>query len=1317
LSAGLAAVLLGVVSGTLLGLQPPTQDQVREYTANGTLAQHNQAAQRRGNHRTNPRLVSNLRRKLLKTRGKSEAQITAVVGYAPPPAWQGGLPAKGEPKVLVMLVDFPDYPRGADQTVADVAGKFFGNGDPGQMPYESLRNFYQRSSYSQLTIGGNVLGWYQALHNRSYYAGLGDGPGQEELMMEAINYFDVQGHDFAQYDNDNNGAIDAVFIKWTGPDNGWADFWWAYQADWQSNPNYTVDGKHLGKYVWSWISNPAGGVYQPRVDIHETGHLLGLPDLYDYNSGVGPPGGVGGLDMMDTDWGDHNCFSKLMLEWLTPTIISDGSQTIALNPSGTSTDCVLIMPDAVPGETFDEFFMAQYRKRSVGDDPADYPADGFVVWHIDSTLNESGTDFLYDNSYTAHKLVRLMEADGLEEIEQDMRADAGDFYVPPKTLGISTTPNSRGYAGAMSGVQIDQLSPPGDSMSGQFAVVAHPVITPASSTLTAESCGQGNGAIDPDETVTVSLSLRNMGSASPTNLVGTLQPTGGVTTPSGPQSYGVLSPGDPPVARPFTFTAAGNCGTALTITLQLQDAITDLGTATFFYTLGASEVFVESFDSVAAPSLPSGWTATVAIGITSPWVTTAASSDTPPNSVFASDASTVTDNHLESPSIAIPSSGGQLAFRHSYNLESGYDGGVLEIAVGAGGFTDITSAGGGFVSGGYVGTVSTCCGNPLSNRQAWTGDSGGLITTIVNLPAAAAGQSIRLRWRLATDNSYGHGGWYMDTVSITGPYICCPFIYPAPTVTSITPSAGANTNTVSIADLAGAGFQNGATVRLTRPGQVDIDGTGVSVVSPAQITCSFDLVGKALGQWTVVVTNPDGQSGTLPDGFAVALPPPTEVEATPSALCAGQCAALAATPGPGGDAVEWFTGSCGGTSVPDPGHICPLTTTTYYARTKNTATGDVSADCTQITVTVDHPPPMPIYPTPADGATGVPLAVQLQWPGYCEHFDSGDPPLGWMETPDSLWAVVSGEYRVQTGASTTWMQSAYAGGTWTDGLIQARIRRTGDPGPLALLLVRASDDLSLSGITGSAYAVGITGDGWFVVLKWEPSAGIGWLQDWTASPDLNTGSASNLVAVNFQGPSITVYFNGQLAWSGTDDSITGPGRIGLAAYSAAGYVTADYFDDVCVSDPLPAGLAAASSGPAACAVTCDVYLGTTNPPTSRICGDLSTTTCSPGPGGLLGLTTYYWQIVSKNCCGQAPGPVWSFRTASASPDFDHDGDVDQADFGHLQMCLSGPGIDQTRPECQDARLDGDSDVDDAEVTLFLRCLSGPDVPAHLDCAD
>lgn len=88
------------------------------------------------------------------------------------------------------------------------------------------------------------------------------------------------------------------------------------------------------------------------------------------------------------------------------------------------------------------------------------------------------------------------------------------------------------------------------------------------------------------------------------------------------------------------------------------------------------------------------------------------------------------------------------------------------------------------------------------------------------------------------------------------------------------------------------------------------------------------------------------------------------------------------------------------------------------------------------------------------------------------------------------------------------------------------------------------------------------------------------------------------------------------------------------------------------------------------------------------------------------------------CPGTLPGIVVDSQGCPIPirADFDHDGDVDQTDFGHLQVCMSGQGTAQAKPTCQDALLDGDSDVDRDDFEIFLTCMSGPNVPADPNCA-
>ena len=92
-------------------------------------------------------------------------------------------------------------------------------------------------------------------------------------------------------------------------------------------------------------------------------------------------------------------------------------------------------------------------------------------------------------------------------------------------------------------------------------------------------------------------------------------------------------------------------------------------------------------------------------------------------------------------------------------------------------------------------------------------------------------------------------------------------------VTSITPPGGTIGSIVDITNLAGSGFQLGATVKL-KLGTSEINATKVVVQSGTLITCTFNLTGAQQGNYDVVVTNPGGQTATFAGGFAVSPAPP-----------------------------------------------------------------------------------------------------------------------------------------------------------------------------------------------------------------------------------------------------------------------------------------------------------------------------------------------------------------------------------------------------------------------------------------------------------
>ena len=213
----------------------------------------------------------------------------------------------------------------------------------------------------------------------------------------------------------------------------------------------------------------------------------------------------------------------------------------------------------------------------------------------------------------------------------------------------------------------------------------------------------------------------------------------------------------------------------------------------------------ENFDGVTPPALPPGWLATNAQGPPPLWVTSDSGvpmppADTPPNALLIDDPAVVSDKRLDGWFVDFfEDCCVRLTFRHNFNLEAsevdpnlGFDGGVLELSTDGGNtFQDILDVGGSFVMGGYNRTIASDRGSPIAGRQAWSGNSGGFITTVVNVPPIQT--SGRLRWRMASDNSGGDEGWRVDTLHMTW----CKGMGPPCTPTPTPPITPTLTPTVS----------------------------------------------------------------------------------------------------------------------------------------------------------------------------------------------------------------------------------------------------------------------------------------------------------------------------------------------------------------------------------------------------------------------------------------------------------------------------------------------------------------------------------------
>ena len=135
-----------------------------------------------------------------------------------------------------------------------------------------------------------------------------------------------------------------------------------------------------------------------------------------------------------------------------------------------------------------------------------------------------------------------------------------------------------------------------------------------------------------------------------------------------------------------------------------------------------------------------------------------------PYSFFSPSPSFTTENTLtiKQPIVLPSATATELSFVHQFQLESGWDGGVVELSTDSG--LSWTDLGAYFISGGYNSKIKTSA-NPLSGRFAFTGISNGFEYARIDL-SSWAGKSVLFRFRMATDESISMLGWFIDDIVV-----------------------------------------------------------------------------------------------------------------------------------------------------------------------------------------------------------------------------------------------------------------------------------------------------------------------------------------------------------------------------------------------------------------------------------------------------------------------------------------------------------------------------------------------------------------------
>ena len=399
--------------------------------------------------------------------------------------------SKGTKRYPVLLIDFSDRTWNIGRTKFD--SLLF---VPGGLATGSLVDYYRQVSYGKDTVSGNCYGWFHSGNTQAYYGDSSYGlkgafpRNAAGLVMQALQLADATV-DFTQFSR-TGGKLELLIVVHAGPgaegkpdSTNWI---WSHNAALSGwgipQANRTFDGVVIDQYTMQPEISALDTTYRTKqieigVFAHELGHALGLPDLYDVD---GSSEGVGRYCLMGAgSWGvDYynstphrpahlSPWAKKFLGWITPQTVSNDTANLKLVPVQTSGQVLRLNTPAS-----NEYFLIENRQKVGFDSLLD--GQGLLIWHIDETVIGSGLPNNQVNINEAHKGVDLEQAKGSQSLDfpanpqnwaNRNRGDYKDFYPYSTNNAFAdyTTPNSKNYSGAVSGVAVTNIAPGlGDTM-------------------------------------------------------------------------------------------------------------------------------------------------------------------------------------------------------------------------------------------------------------------------------------------------------------------------------------------------------------------------------------------------------------------------------------------------------------------------------------------------------------------------------------------------------------------------------------------------------------------------------------------------------------------------------------------------------------------------------------------------------------------------------------------------------------------------------------------------------------------------------------
>lgn len=302
----------------------------------------------------------------------------------------------GQKKGLILLVEFSDlkfqsnhglefYKKIANQpnlneTTED--GTFRG----------SVRDYFYDQSNGQFELDFDVYGPLTAPKNFAYY-GQDNSYGSDAHIGELVAWALTQVKkdvDFTQYDWDDDGYVDQVFVVYAGMGANYgynSNAIWPHKWELRYNDYGKVWNTGQGVFVNSYACSCELNAYSLADGIgticHEFSHCLGYADLYDTTGGGGYGMDAWDIMCMGSYNDDSFCpagysgFEKWVAGWIKPIELTRDTVVTDMKPMSEGGDCYIIFNEG----NRNEFYFLDNRQNSNWDD--EIPGRGLLITHVD----------------------------------------------------------------------------------------------------------------------------------------------------------------------------------------------------------------------------------------------------------------------------------------------------------------------------------------------------------------------------------------------------------------------------------------------------------------------------------------------------------------------------------------------------------------------------------------------------------------------------------------------------------------------------------------------------------------------------------------------------------------------------------------------------------------------------------------------------------------------------------------------------------------------------------------------------------------------